>query len=105
MKPLMPKDSISVYTSKRLYVSTNAGAIMLLPDILVLFCANLATCVTIECIKDILQCRVKLSNIHIDNGTVGNGVDGFPLGIVFWLPNNVSIIMPIGRAKYSWFVE
>lgn len=77
----MPSDSISVYTNNRLYVSTNAGAIIL--GILVLFCANLAMCVTIECISDILQCNVKLSRIHIDNGTVGKGVVGLPFGNVF----------------------
>lgn len=67
MNPLIPKDSISVYTSNLLYVSTSAGARAMFD----FDCANLITCVTILWIKLILECTVKESKIDIDRGVVG----------------------------------
>lgn len=49
------------------------------------------------CINDILACTVRLSNVTIDNGTVGCGT---PAGLLI-----VSESAAIGRAKKSGFVE
>jgi len=67
INPLIPRDSISVYTSSLLYVSTSAGARAMLD----FDCASLITCVTILWIRLILECTVKESKMDIDRGVVG----------------------------------
>lgn len=76
-------------------------------------CANLITCVTILCIKLILECTVKESKIDMESGVVGPFARAALLGIdgtgaccgPFCAPSIVSTRAAIGREKYSWFVE
>lgn len=64
MNPLIPSDSISIYTKSRAYVSTNAGLKfwLLLDDSFIIW-------VTMLWIKLILVWTVKESNIWSDNGS------------------------------------
>lgn len=52
-------------------------------------------------ISDILACTVKLSNVTMDNGTIGTGIWLLPIGGLLIVSNRAAI----GRVKNSGFVE